>query len=275
MVNIGGYAALSKLMVIGVSILVLIVVISYFVHHYLSKRVSGDTGRPATGEISSRKVALRKILFHPDVSFGQVTESKTNLFRPFLLITISGLIFYTGFWSLVLFLSRKTGLLLALFWGIGSYPFTVIFIYLGWCILSALFFTLSTLFKGTGLFKTTLQNTGYGMAFVLLFSGVLVVVSTGINSSLLGDPNFDEFQRAVAATGIPYESPDQIPTEIIYILSLIPFIGGVILWSYGLKHSRTIPFSRATILVSVVIAVIVGICGICGWYLLTRYGQAF
>jgi hypothetical protein len=241
-----GVGLLFLLIFLGMPLVLLVIATGYLVHRLQSRRPAGTDGPPAPAEMPLGKDAIKIILVRPDLFFRQATESRPNLFRPFLLVALGSLVLCVGYVSLLFPTILYGDVPNLLFLVFGMYPLIVFPAWLGWLALSAIFFAASAVFKGTGPFTTTLQNTGYGTAFCLLFSGLIQIAGSVANAvylAMTGGVNFGMFMA-----GQP-----QIPLAAVFGASLIlPVAWGALLWGHGLANARKIPLNRALTVAAVI-----------------------
>jgi hypothetical protein len=96
---------------------------------------------------------------------------------------------------------------------------------------------------------TTLRNTGYGTAFCLLLSGLIFLIGSVANAAYLaitGNINFGMYMA---------DKPQMPLAAVCGAGAILPLLWGVVIWSYGIRHARRIPFSRALVTVMVGAAV--------------------
>lgn len=249
MTGMEGVGLLFLLMFIGMPLVLLAIVTGYLVHRRRSRRPGETGGAPAQEEMHPGKESIKKILMQPNLFFRQATESRPDLFYPFLMIACAGLVVCTGYLSLIfptiLYGDIPNLLVLVL----GTYPLFVFSAWFGWLALSVLFFAVSAMFKGSGPFTATLRNTGYGTAFCLFLSGLVFLIGSMANAAYLAITDGINF-------GLYMAGQPQMPLAAVCGAGVIlPLLWGVILWSFGLMHARRIPFSCALVTVMVGAAV--------------------
>jgi len=186
------------------------------------------------------KAAIKNLLLRPELFFRQVTESRPNLFRPFLFIALSSLVLCFGYASLLFPAILYRDIPNLLFLVFGTYPMFVFSAWLGWLTLSAFFFAVSAAFRGTGPFVTTLQNAGYGTGFFLL-PGLILLAGSVANAAYLaitGGVNFGLYRAG---------QPQLFLAAVCGIGFCVSLAWGALLWAHGLADARKIPLSRALV----------------------------
>jgi len=114
-------------------------------------------------------------------------------------------------------------------------------IVLAWLALSGIVFTMSHLFRGSGSFRKTLQNTGYGLAPGLMLYGLIL---------LLASLALSAFQTPVIPFGNP-ASQNQVFLIIGWAGVLVASLWVFVLVSQGLRYARNIPLVKAAVSVGV------------------------
>ena len=184
MTDMEGVGLLFFLVFLGMPLVLLVIATGYLIHRRRSRRPSGMDEPPALTEMKMGN-AVKNILLRPDLFFRQATESRPDLFCPFLLVALGSLILCAGYVSLIFPMILYGDIPNLLFLVLGTYPLIVFCAWLGWLALSVFLFAGSAAFKGTGPFTVTLQNTGYGTAFCLLLSGLIQLAGSVINAVYL------------------------------------------------------------------------------------------
>jgi len=248
MTDMEGVGLLFFLVFLGMPLVLLVIATGYLIHRRRSRRPSGMDEPPALTEMKMGN-AVKNILLRPDLFFRQATESRPDLFCPFLLVALGSLILCAGYVSLIFPMILYGDIPNLLFLVLGTYPLIVFCAWLGWLALSVFLFAGSAAFKGTGPFTVTLQNTGYGTAFCLLLSGLIQLAGSVINAvylAMTGGVNF----------GMYMAGQPQIPLAAVFCASLIlPVAWGALLWGHGLANARKIPLTRALAVATVIAAI--------------------
>jgi hypothetical protein len=194
------------------------------------------------------KDVIKNILVRPDLFFRQATESRPDLFCPFLLVALGSLIMCVGYVSLIFPTILYGDIPNLLFLVLGTYPLIVFCAWLGWLALSVLLFAGSAAFKGTGPFTMTLQNTGYGTAFCLLISGLIQIAGSVVNAvylSMTGGINFGMYMAG---------QPQMLLVAVFCASLILPVAWGALLWGHGLANARKMPLTRALTVATVIAA---------------------
>ncbi len=180
---------------------------------------------------------VKELLFFPDTFFGQVTREKENLTPPVVIVGIAGVLNCISIAILLLTAGDYLILLLpmAVTWSLAQ-PF------LTWVIFSLVLQVLSNRYSGTGTFRLTLQNVGYGMlpwALSHIFSllTTLFIISNP-------KPALNTMQSLSFPNG----------TLVIFsVLAAALMLWTGYLWVYGIMHAQRIPKGKAVISVVVLL----------------------
>lgn len=241
MTNMEGVGLLFLLLFLGLPLVLLAIAAGYLVHRRRYRRPAGTDGAPALAEMPLGKTAIKSLLLQPDLFFRQAAESRPNIFRPFVLIALGSLVLCVGYASLlfpVILYGNIPNLFLLVF---GTYPMFVFSAWLGWLALSVFLFAVSAAFKGTGPFTATLQNTGYGTAFFLLLTGLILLAGSVANAVYLAITGWATFGLYMA------DLPQLFLAAVCGIGFCISLAWGAFLWGHGLASARKVPLSRAMV----------------------------
>lgn len=235
MTNMEGVGMLFMLLLFGVPLLILAIIAGYYFHRHNLKK--GDSDREYAEEMPlvSRET-LRLFLLRPDEFFRHLTACRTGLYRPFILIIAGGLVFDIGYIFMVEPVTLSGGPVNFLVLTLGTLPLVVIVFLTAWFVLAALLYAISALFRGTGPFAATLQNTGYGVAFYLAMTGLILIVCSLILGLVRQVPGY---------TLLGYPPYQQPVTVLIAVITTCTLVWTAWYWSYGLGHARKIPLKDA------------------------------
>ena len=184
-------------------------------------------------------VGIRELLLHPDVFFSRISEVRTNIIPPLVIVGTIGLV--SSFSCVINCFLRgncaDTATILFMVGWLFALPFIT------WLILSVVLFMISHLFAGKGSIIATFQNTGYGMLPQVLINPVTIA------GMLL-------FYRN--SPGI-YASAWETPTIYIFIVYLIFYLWCCYIWIYAIKvtHELSLKRSIAAVFLSVMILLII------------------
>ncbi|MFP3908232.1 MAG: YIP1 family protein [Archaeoglobaceae archaeon] len=129
---------------------------------------------------------------------------------------------------------------------IGSFAVMMIV----WVAVSAIMHVISSYFGGQGLFKRTLEFTGYGFMPSILASAITTAVgaqyiaSARVPKLSMTDIQSGEFVNEIMST--------MLPADFVYfsiIVSLAFGVWSLTIWTFGLKHARGLSTRNAAITV--------------------------
>jgi|GEM_PF-6073415 Yip1 domain. len=241
MTNMEGVGLLFFLFFLGMPLVLLVIVFGYLAHRRRSMRPAKPDGTAAPAEMLLGKNAINNFLIRPGLFFRQAAESRPNLFRPFLLIAFGSLVLCVGYVSLLFPVILYGDIPNLFFLVFGMYPMIVFSAWLGWVALSAFLFAVSAAFKGIGPFTAALQDTGYGTAFFLFLSGLVMLAGSVINAvhlAITGGINFGLYMAG---------QPQLFLAAVCGIGFCISLAWGAFLWGHGLAEARKIPLTRALV----------------------------
>jgi hypothetical protein len=180
---------------------------------------------------------VKDLLFSPDTFFAQVTTEKEDLNPPIAIIGIAGALNCISMAILLLTAGDYLILLLpmAVIWSLAQ-PF------LTWVIFSLVLHVLSNRYSGTGTFRLTLQNVGYGM----LPWAVSHIFSPLTTLFIIGNPK-------TAINTIQSLSSPNGTLVIFSALAAALMLWTGYLWVYGIMHARQIPKCKAVIAVVILL----------------------
>jgi hypothetical protein len=193
------------------------------------------------------KHSLIDILIRPGPFFEAATAEKESLKIPGLIVLILGIV--SAIYAYLV--SGATGKMMAgLFSGmesviaISSVLSAIIIALIFWAIWAGVFYLVSSLFKGTGTFKRTLEFTGYGH-LPQIFGGIItvivalqylprVVVPQIAASAVQEDPQI--LQEAVNT--LMHDPAMLEMTQIISIISIVFLLWSAHIWISGMRNAR-------------------------------------
>ena len=180
---------------------------------------------------------IKELLFSPNTFFGRKAGAEINLVPPAIIVLIV---------SIVSILSPYVGNYLS---PRVSGPVNVILMpdsfliilfrpFIAWILISCILYGLCRWFSGTGTFMATLQNTGYCVLPLTIFTVIM----------LIGD------MAAVQFMAIPYSMVFEVTLGVV-LLSLLFIIWSGDLLIFAMEKTHAIPHSKA--IVAVVIAAVI------------------
>lgn len=133
-------------------------------------------------------------------------------------------------------------------------------VFIFWVIWTGVFYLLSSLFKGNGTFKRTLEFVGFGylpQIFGAILSVIVAVqylprvIVPRIASTAVQDPQM--IQDAIRA--LMHDPAMMEMTQIISIISIVFFLWSANIWISGLQHSRKLSVRDAALCVGIPVVI--------------------
>ncbi len=125
-----------------------------------------------------------------------------------------------------------------------------------WVIWAGIFYTMSSLFRGKGSFRRTMESVGYGylpqvagtiITLIISFFYIPKVRVPEISAAALQDPQV--IQEAIKA--LMHDPAMMELAQISSIITIIVLLLSANIWIFGLKHARVLPIRDAAICVLV------------------------
>ncbi len=199
-----------------------------------------------------------EVLTNPNEFFEARVKGEESLRIPVLIVLVSGLIggisaFLMAGISLEMLsetLPPEALGIASTIGGISAFFGAVIVSLIFWVVIAAIFFGISSIFKGEGNFKRTLEFVGYGfipMIFSAIISAVLIYnfLST-VQIPVVTDPA--EIREALEPL---LKDPMMQLSSFIGILFML---WSANIWIFGLKHARNLSTKNALITVGIPVA---------------------
>ena len=209
------------------------------------------------------KHSLFDILIRPGAFFQDAIAEKESLKIPGLIVLLLGIVSAVN----ANLIGGLTGKMIAgLMPGMESIiaistilgAFFVIFVF--WGIWTGVFYLISSLFKGKGTFKRTLEFIGYGY-LPQIFGAVLTVIVAlqyiprvivpQISSAAAQDP-----QVIMDATkALMHDSAMMEMTQIISIISIVFLLWSANIWIFGMRNARQLSERDSALCVGIPIVI--------------------
>jgi hypothetical protein len=197
------------------------------------------------------------VLTNPNKFFEARMKGEESLRIPVFIVLISGIIGgISAFLTSSIMMEAMTKTLppeaqgFMSFMPIGSAIGAVIASFIIWLFIAAIFFGISSIFKGEGKFKRTLEFVGYGYIPTIiggLISAVLVYnFVTTVQIPTITDPT--EIKEVITPL---MKSPMMLLSSAIGILFML---WSANIWVFGLKHARNLSTKNALITVAIPVA---------------------
>ncbi|MCW3140242.1 MAG: YIP1 family protein [Methanophagales archaeon] len=215
---------------------------------------------------------MLEVLTNPNKFFETRKKGRENLKIPVFIVLISGIIGgISAFLSSSIMMEAMAKTLppeaqgFMSFMPISTAIGAVIFSFIIWLIVAAVFFGISCIFKGEGNFKRTLEFVGYGYIPTIiggLISLVLVynfITTAQIPAITTTDPT--KIKEVIAPL---MKSPMMMLSSAVGMLFML---WSANIWVFGLKHARNLSTKNALITVAIPVAayILYSVYQMLGW----------
>ncbi len=215
---------------------------------------------------------MLEVLTNPNKFFETRKKGRENLKIPVFIVLISGIIGgISAFLSSSIMMEAMAKTLppeaqgFMSFMPIGTAIGAVIFSFIIWLIVAAVFFGISCIFKGEGNFKRTLEFVGYGyiptiigglISLVLVYNFITTVQIPTITTT---DPT--KIKEVIAPL---MKSPMMMLSSAVGMLFML---WSANIWVFGLKHARNLSTRNALITVAIPVAayILYSVYRMLGW----------
>lgn len=205
------------------------------------------------------KRSITEIFSNPDIFFQDLMTEKENLRVPALIVIAAGIVAAAYAYEVGGLTGQMMGNLMA---GMGTIiavsaiAGALIGTLLFWVIWSGVFYAMSSLFKGRGSFRRTMESVGFGflpqvagtiITLIISFLYIPKVRVPEISASALQDPQV--IQEAIKA--LMHDPAMMELTQISSIITIVVILLSANIWIFGLKNARALPIRDAAICVLV------------------------
>ena len=215
---------------------------------------------------------MLEVLTNPNKFFETRKKGRENLKIPVFIVLISGIIGgISAFLSSSIMMEAMAKTLppeaqgFMSFMPISTAIGAVIFSFIIWLIVAAVFFGISCIFKGEGNFKRTLEFVGYGyiptiigglISLVLVYNFITTVQIPAITTT---DPT--KIKEVIAPL---MKSPMMMLSSAVGMLFML---WSANIWVFGLKHARKLSTRNALITVAIPVAayILYSVYQMVGW----------
>ncbi|MCW7072837.1 MAG: YIP1 family protein [Methanophagales archaeon] len=215
---------------------------------------------------------MLEVLTNPNKFFETRKKGRENLKIPVFIVLISGIIGgISAFLSSSIMMEAMAKTLppeaqgFMSFMPISTAIGAVIFSFIIWLIVAAVFFGISCIFKGEGNFKRTLEFVGYGyiptiigglISLVLVYNFITTVQIPTITTT---DPT--KIKEVIAPL---MKSPMMMLSSAVGMLFML---WSANIWVFGLKHARNLSTKNALITVAIPVAayILYSVYRMLGW----------
>lgn len=239
MTNMEGVGLAFLIVIIGVPILCMAVIAGWLADRSGMKK-NREKGVPEPVNVNTPRMVL-DLFLRPDAFFRTVSEGSDTLFTPFLWLFVGSIVMSFGVMAAVDLHSFMYGVVNVLFLTLVALVLMTFAVVLAWIALSGVLYVASHLFRGSGSFWKTLQNTGFGLAPGLVLYGLILILASLALAA---------FQIPVVPFGNP--APGNLLLTVIGRAgTLIASLWVFVLMTYGLRYARNIPLEKAAVSVGV------------------------
>lgn len=203
--------------------------------------------------------SLVNILINPNAFFQDASAEKESLKIPGLIVLALGIVSAVSAYLV----GGLTGIMMAgMFSGmesiiaISTILGALFAVFIVWVIWTGVFYLLSSIFKGKGTFKRTLEFVGFGylpqifgalLAVIIAVFYLPRVIVPRITSAAVENPQL--IQEAVKA--LMHDPAMMEMTQIISIISIVFLLWSANIWISGLQHSRKLSVRDAALCVGI------------------------
>ena len=208
---------------------------------------------------------VMEVLIRPDAFFSRIFTEETSLKVPGI-IALAGAIItaitaYVVSGPTVKLISGAAGSsaagALGIIGMIGAVFAFIFFILLWWLIMGGVFYAISAVFKGKGVFKRTLQVQGYGL-IPQVFSAIIALILSLYYIPLVKVPVLSSLTDPAAITKATSQLlQDPAMREYLQVTGLVTIIfliWSANIWIFGMKHARELTLRDAAITVGIPVA---------------------
>lgn len=197
-----------------------------------------------------------EVLLNPDAFFRKMADRAPDLKLPAAIVLVTGI-----FGGIVAYLTTNmiTPALPAEAQGImgviavAGAVVTPVFSLIGWAVLAIIFYAISSVFKGSGSLKKTLEFTGYGYVPTILSSAISLVLTAQFAASVTL-PRFDLTDPA-AVTAFQETITHSPMMVAVALITIVFLLWSANIWVFGIKHARDLTLKNAAITVGVPVAI--------------------
>jgi hypothetical protein len=209
------------------------------------------------------KHSLIDILIRPGEFFQAAVTEKENLKIPGIIVLTLGIV--SAVYAYLI--GGLTGKMMAgLMPGMESIiaAFTILGALLGifvfWAIWTGVFYLISSIFKGRGTFKRTLEFIGYGylpqifgsvLTVIIAIQYIPKVIVPEITSAATQDPQLIQ----EAAKNLMHDPAMMEMTQIISIISIVFLLWSANIWIFGMRNARQLSERDAALCVGIPVVV--------------------
>ena len=205
------------------------------------------------------KRSITEIFSNPDTFFQDLMNGKEDLRIPALIVIAGGIVAAAYAYEVGGLTGQMMGKLMAgmaTIIAVSAIAGALIGTLLFWVIWSGIFFGMSSLFKGRGSFRRTMESVGFGflpqvagtlITFIISFVYLPKVRVPEISAAALQDPQV--IQEAIKA--LMHDPAMMELAQISSIITIVFLLMSANIWIFGLKHARALPIRDAAICVLV------------------------
>lgn len=232
-----------SLVFFGVPILCIGIIAGYLAQRSAKKK-NREQGIPVPADVNSRRM-IHDLVVRPDAFFKTVSQGPATIFTPFLWLFAAGIVISAGLMEGSNPLVLASGIGNVLFLNLLAIVLMTASIVLAWMGASGIFSVLSRLYGGSGSFRKTVQNTGYGLAPGLILYGLVLILAPFLLTA---------FQILVTSSGNPVPE-NLVLAGIVTGGTLIASLWSFVLMTRGIQYSMNVSPAKAAVSVGVPVLV--------------------
>lgn len=203
--------------------------------------------------------SITKLFSNPDTFFQDLMRETESLKNPALIVTAGGIAAAAYAYEVGGLTGQMMGKLMAgmeTVIAISAIAGALIGALLFWIIWSGIFFAMSSLFKGRGSFRRTMESVGYGYLPQVAGTAITLIISffylpkvrvPEISTAALQDPQV--IQETI--TALMHDPAMRELAQISSLITIVFILMSANIWIFGLKHARALAMRDAAICVLV------------------------
>jgi hypothetical protein len=211
-----------------------------------------------TGGEMEMDISFLKVLIDPNTFFQEIIQEKENLKIPALIVLFSAV---TGAAAAYLMVIPTVKMMSSMMSGMdtvilaGAVIATLVMTFISWLVYTGVFYLISFVFKGEGVFNRTLEVVGFGFLPQILGNVITLIVALEYIPRVVVQPipagTTDSQVILDAATGLAHDPAMMEFTQIMTLVSVIFLLWSANIWIFGLQHSRQVSARDAALCVGV------------------------
>jgi hypothetical protein len=225
---------------------------------YKSCRKSNNNEFWFTGGEMKMDISFLKVLINPNAFFQDIVKERENLKIPALIVLISAV---AGAAAACLMVIPTVKMMSGMMSGMDTIMFagaiiaTLVITFISWLVYAGIFYLLSFVFKGEGVFNRTLEMVSYGFLPQILGNIITIIVALEYIPKVVVQTipagTTDSQVILDAATSLIHDPAMLEFTQIMTLVSVVFLLWSANIWIFGLQHSRRLSVRDAALCVGV------------------------